>query len=66
MRVKDLSNHLQKKFGRAIKSQGREENVGTCRTYSGVRFRVKGAGKSEGAAALGASRSTSVSRGDSR
>lgn len=30
MRVKDLSNHLQKKFGRAIKSQGREENVGTC------------------------------------
>lgn len=41
MRVKDLSNHLQKKFGRAIKSQGREENVGTCRTFSGVRFRVK-------------------------
>lgn len=34
MRVKDLSNHLQKKFGRAIKSQGREENVGTCWTYS--------------------------------
>lgn len=41
MRVKDLSNHLQKKFGRAIKSQDREENVGTCRTFSGVRFRVK-------------------------